>query len=344
VNKICLFGNHAKRTPFAYPEYRKLFQKHFEYTQNPGEADFLISGFLKDFRDNAGEIERICSINPDIKLVVLSEEPLWDTVWSGNFFAKYAEMCVGDYNLPYTALNHCTTKIYDFEKFPYFLTTNDDFFARYANLFSRNRKYTTSEIRSIWKNASIKAAFYAESRQDVKYNITFPDQDIVGLCTYRTEVAKEIQGDGVLRVGQGWGTSSKRQSLPDWHLDKLAALDRNSFLVSGLENTHQRQYVTEKIFDAFAVLAIPLYYASPLHSITRLLPKGTYINLFGLFVNEAIEKIASFQPDIEFIEHYSEAQSCLAETFSNPSIYIRERRRVVAEVVFEFQSLIAKAR
>lgn len=342
MKKIYLFGEYARLTPFAYPEYRKLFQRHFEYVQEPGDADFLVFGFSKDIRDNAGELRRICSGKPRIRLVVLSEEPLFDTLWSGNLISKKRKLRVGDYGFPYHVLNHCTTRIYDFERIPYFLTTSDDYFARYSWLFFRNRAYTTTELRSLWENAPIRAAFYAVNRDADKFDVTFPEQDIIGLCGYRTRVAKEVQGKGVVRVGLGWENSLKRQSLPDWHLDKLAALDRKSFIVSALENTHLRHYVSEKIFDAFAVSAVPLYFADKFHSVMRLLPQGSFINLFGLSVEEAVIRIRSFEPDSEFLDLYLQAQSRLAGIFSDPSSYLQERKRVVAEVVSEFQGLFIR--
>ena len=65
----------------------------------------------------------------------------------------------------------------------------------------------------------------------------------------------------VIREGKGWHSDQPRQSLPDWHLDKLVQLDRQSLFVSALENTLVDHYLTEKIFDAYAVLSVPLYAA-----------------------------------------------------------------------------------
>jgi hypothetical protein len=339
VKKIYLFGEHVKRTPFAYPEYRKLFRKNFEYAERPEDADFLVFGVSKNIEKDAEEVRRICSVKPGIRLVVLSEEPLWDTVWSGDVFSKKADLSVGDQRFSYHVLNHCTTKIYDFEKFPYFVTTGDDYFARYSYLFSRHRACKSSELKRLWARAPIRAAFYAEARVAARFDIAFPEQDIAGLCRYRTLIAKKVRGEGVVRVGQKWTASLKRQLLPDWHLDKLATLDRRSFIVSALENTHHCQYITEKIFDAFAVLAIPLYFAGPRHSVKRLVPQSSFINLYGLSVREAVDRINSFEPDNDFLELYCQAQARLTELFSNPSAYVQERKRVVAEVVSEFQSL-----
>ena len=227
---------------------------------------------------------------------------------------------VGEREYPCVFLNHSTTRIFDFEKIPYFLTTSDDYFARYSFLFTRNCTLKAEELKSLWANATIRVAFYAEYRDEDRFDVDFPEHDVRGLCRYRTMVAKTAKGDGILRVGKGWGSKIVRQLLPDWHLDKLAALDRHSFIVSGIDNTHQWNYISEKIFDAFAVLAVPLYFGSRTHGVMRIVPAESFINVYGLTVEQAVEKIRSFKPDKNFIDQYCEAQSMLAETFSQADV------------------------
>ena len=189
---------------------------------------------------------------------------------------KRIRFSVGERDYPCVFLNHFTTKIFDFEKIPYFLTTSDDYFARYSFLFTRNCALKADELKALWANAPIRVAFYAEFRDEVHFDTHFPEQDVLGLSRYRTMVAKAMTGDGVIRVGKGWGTKIVRQLLPDWHLDKLAALDRNCFIVSGIDNTHQWNYISEKIFDAFAVLAVPIYFGSRTHGVMRIVPAGVF--------------------------------------------------------------------
>ena len=339
MKKVYLFGRHANRTPFAYSGYAQQLRKHFEYVTRPEDADFLVLGFSIDIRENAREIARIQALRPQVQLVVVSEEPLWDTVWSGDFLSRKTAVNIGDQRIEYHVLNHCTTKIFDFVNIPYFLTTNDDYFVRYANFFKRNRQYTVSKIRALWSHAPIQAAFYAENRIGEKFDIVLPEHDIYGLCNFRTQIATSYPGQKVIRVGQGWGETVKRQAVPDWHLDKLTALDGNSYIVSAIENTHQQHYVTEKIFDAFSVMGVPLYFSSSLHGVSRLLPEGAFVNLFGLSVQNAIMKAMSFEPNNEFVESYRQAQVKLADMFSDPSVFILERQRAVSEIVAEFQQL-----
>jgi hypothetical protein len=339
MKKISLMGQRSNRTPLSYPEYRKLFQNNFEYLHNPEDADYLVFSCLMDMHNNVDEIDRILTLRPDIQLVILSEEPLWDTVYSDNFVLKRRRFSVGERDYPCVFLNHYTTKIFDFEKIPYFLTTSDDYFARYSFLFARNCGLKADQLKALWATAPIRVAFYAEYRDEVIFDAHFPEQDVLALSRYRTLLAKAVKGDGVIRVGRGWGTKIVRQLLPDWHLDKLATLDSNCFIVSGIENTHQWNYISEKIFDAFAVLAVPLYLGSRKHGIERIVPAESFINLHELSVDQAAEKISSFRQDKGFLDQYRLAQSRLAEFFSQPMSLVKERTRVVTELISEFDAL-----
>ena len=110
---------------------------------------------------------------------------------------------------------------------------------------------------------------------------------------------------GTLREGQGWRPGAKRQALPDWHLDKIAALDMRCKVVSAYENTHQNAYISEKIFDAFVTGGVPTYYAGPNHRVHDLVPEAAMINTYGLSAKEAAAKIAGFTPDLAFAEAWA---------------------------------------
>lgn len=336
--KIHLLGRRADISPLHYPEYRSLFEKYLCYVDSAEQADIVVYSCLMDIRDDVHKLQELLATRPDIRLAILSEEPLWDTLWGGDFLSRQATIEVGGRMHPCTVLNHFTCGIFDFEKIPYFLTTSDDFFARYAFFFRRNSTYSRAELKSLWENAPLRSAFYAEYRNDDQYEAALPAQDIFGLCRYRTLIAKGLAGEGVVREGHGWGATIRRTSLPDWHLDKLASLDRRALIVSGIENTHQWNYLSEKLFDAFAVLAVPLYFASPFHGAMRLVAPGSFLNLYNLPVEQALQEISTFQPDDDFIDRYLDTQSGLAGMFSRPQALIEERRRVVAAVTAELEA------
>ena len=341
--KIYVYGRHGKRTPFAYYEYRQHFMKYFDYVDKPEEAEYLVCGFRQDLIDNSQDIHDLLKINPSMQFVVFSEEPLWDTMWSGEFQKPQAQIKykIGkqEFQLDYHVLNHVTSNIFEFENIPYFITTSDDYQVRYASLFLRNAKMDKKHFVKNWEDAQTRYAFYAAKRTGEQYDVSYKENTILGLNRYRSLIAEGLILENVKREGEGWGTDQKRQVLPDWHLDKLVSLDRQSFIVSALENTHLSSYVSEKIFDSFAIQATPLYYAQPSHDVFRLVEDGSFVNLAGLSTEEAIKKIETFVPNGEFIDKYQHSQQRLAELFSDAKIYLNERKRVVHETINTFSKI-----
>ena len=336
---ICLMGGHSNRTPFSYTEYRSLLQGKFQFLDDPVNADFLVFGFLQDIKDNATKISHIKSANPDIRLVIVSEEPLWDSLWGEDFWKKHNRVKTGGFEFEYTNLNHSTSTLYEFDNFPYFLTTDNNYFIRYSHYFKRNAQFNKDKIQRIWQKAHIKAAFYLEKRAGSNYAVDYPQYGVLGLTNLRSRVAEECNITGSLNVGQGWRASPKRQLLPDWHLDKLSSLDLNSRLVSAIENTCQASYITEKIFDAYAVLGIPVYYAPETHRMNQLVNSKSFINLNALEAQHACDKLKSFTPDVEFVDCYQNTIATLNRLFSSPEQYLVERVRLVTGLVSEFEQL-----
>lgn len=341
--KIFLYGRHSKRTPFSYLPYRKLFGDGF-YASDYRSADYLVTGYCRDFIDNADDIFEIVNENPNIRLVAFSEEPLWDTLWKNNDFQNplglsHLKARGVDWQMKFNILNHVTSRIYDFKFFPYFITTDDEYFVRYSYMFRRNAKLTGDCFIKIWKSAQVRFAAYAARKVGSNFNVRFQDGAILGLNTYRSLIAEGMDGNGVLRVGQGWAEGPERQSLPDWHLDKLVALDSQAFMVSALENTHLSNYISEKLFDAFAVQAVPIYFAQPAHRALGVVEDGSFINLAGLSVEQALDRIRSFSPDKDFVDRYRATQSRLAKMFSDPRLFILERKRIVGETFAAFSKM-----
>lgn len=331
VLSIMTFGRSSNRSPLAYTSYRRIFENRVQFSEDKTFADIVVFSASKNIVE--------CYQTPhartllEKRIAVLSEEPLWDTTWGFEFDKAHATVCVDGREFQYAVLNHLTTDIFKFGKIPYFVTTEDHYAVRYANLFQRNAAMTPQEILEIWRRAPIRQAYYAERRIDDRYDFERPELDLYGYCNYRTHLAEAAPNEGVVRVGQGWGDAPRRQELPDWHLDKLTALDQRTFISSALENTHHPDYITEKLFDAFAVLAVPVYAANNAHRIREIVSKGSYINIFGFSPEEAAERLAAFEPDLDFAARYLEAQKRLAELFGNVETLRAERRRVVDATV-----------
>ncbi|MEL7444434.1 MAG: exostosin family protein [Pseudomonadota bacterium] len=329
VLSVMTAGRSANRLPLAYSSYRHLFNSRLQIVDKAEQADILVFGASANIREYYKATIPERAPLPEERLVVISEEPLWDTTWGLEFEKPEACIIVRDRHVKYTVLNHLTSDIFKFEKIPYFVTTDDHYVARYANMFRRNTATSAPDLLKLWRTAPIRQAYFAERREEDRYNFERLDLDLVGHCAYRTRIAIAAPHEGTLRVGQGWTHTSRRQDLPDWHLDKLTQLDRRTFICSALENTHLPDYITEKPFDAFAVLGVPVYAANPAHRIREIIPEGSFINVWGMEPQEAADHLRAFKPDLEFAERYLEAQKCLTVLFGDAEILRAERRRVV---------------
>lgn len=337
--KVCLFGRHSNRTPLSYEPIRRYIGSRLEFVQSPAKADLVISGFRIDFRDGIDDLLPLLGQPRAPKFAVISEEPLWDITWSGPFVGRNASMTVNGAEINYTFLGHETSDIFDFERIPYFLLTSDDFPVRYANLMARFSKLSGCELLKMWKEAPISAAFFLENRKGDAFSVSFPERNVYALSEYRTEVAESASGTGVLRVGKGWGTDNRRQDLPDWHLDKLAQLYGRTRVLAAFENVHQRQYVTEKVFDAFAIGAIPTYYAQSKHKVLTLLPPDVLINTYGQSAECAANRITSIEINLDLAEAWLATAEKLIRLFSDHDEMRRERKRIADLVIEELFEL-----
>jgi hypothetical protein len=302
-------------------------------------ADFLVFGFAIDIQERAEELRQIRQANPAAGVVVVSEEPLWDSLWSGEFWKRNLAIQLQGAELPYTNLNHVTTDIYEFEHFPYFITTDDRYFVRYAHYFKRNSQYASEDIRQTWQQAKLRYAFYCEKRLDPQFTAEYPEHGILGITNLRSQIAEQCQFPGTLRVGKGWGDFPSRQSLPDWHLDKLATLDRNAWFVSAMENTAHDCYITEKLFDAYAVLGIPIYFASDTSRLNLLVDAESLINCWQLDAAEVCDRLGRFKATQAFVDRYRSTLTGLSQLFSSPGKYIDERQRMATALASEFSKL-----
>ncbi|MBL4919359.1 exostosin domain-containing protein [Szabonella alba] len=344
VPKICLFGKHANRTPLSYAPIRRLIGDRLQEVDNPAAADLVIAGFNIDLRDAIETLHPLLGAGPGPKVppkfAVISEEPLWDITWSGPFTGSAGRISARGLEIPYAFLGHETSAVYDFRRIPYFVLTANSYAIRYASLMARFATLSPAALVERWNRAPVRAAFFAEYRKGETFARSWPERDVAGLSSYRTEVAEAMTGRGVLRMGKGWGEAGPRQALPDWHLDKLAHLDGRTRMLAAFENVHQRHYISEKIFDAFAIGAVPVYWAGPQHRIFDLVPAGALLNCHGFGSPAAATQIAEFTPDTAFAEAWLATCSRLAALFGDRQVIQEERRRVSDALLQAVEALV----
>lgn len=333
-------GRHVHRSPLRYPALADLFQGEITQVDRPDEADLYVFSHSVDIAEapHAMVADWRARRRP---VVLLSEEPFWDTIWTRRPLERHISVETGFGALPVVQLTHSTSAIFRFQEIPYYLLTNDRFANTYRWRFARNASRGARQWRAHFAAREAELTFMFERRPGAQHDVAWPAGDIVGLCAWRTELAERCECEKVQRLGQSWQGGISRFDLANWHFDKLMRLDGNTGTLAAIENTHQPDYLTEKLFDAFACGARPLYYASPGHRLHRLgLPEASWLNLHGLTPEQAAEQVRQPFAGVNFIAAFHAAQVRLAALFGDAGALVRERRRLRAELLGEFAALL----
>jgi hypothetical protein len=339
--RVWLGGPHSKRTPFAYPALAPLWEGRIEVCETLEQADLAVWAHPLDLLDLSKETVK--SLDQSlIPAALISEEPFWDSIFSPDPLAPVVTLRAAHLGgLALHQVNHHRSPIFDFAAIPYFLMTDAGFIEAYRRLFARNAALSARAWTASLAHRPTRAVFMAERRPEAFHDIALPAGDLLGLCAWRTRLAADYTTGMVARLGASWQGGATRFDLADWHADKITRLDGQAELVSALENTHQPAYVSEKLFDAFACGARPLYLASPGHRVHDLgLPEAAWINLWGMDSTAAAIAIDAAPPFAEVAVEYAQAQSHLAALFHDEGTLERERARLGAAVTGEVARLI----
>lgn len=339
--RVWLDGRHAKRTPLSYRWLAPLWDGRVLRVEDPAEADLAIFAHCLDAAE-APEVLVQEWRRRRLPLVWLSEEPFWDTIWGRDPMAMRIVIDTRLGALPLCQINHQTSDIFHFATLPYYILTNPRFLDCYRRLFQRNAARSPAEWQAAFAARPLDAAFMFERRPEPYHDVEWAEGDLYGLCARRTRIAEAWDGDKVARLGASWGNGPTRFDLENWHADKIAALDGQSRILGAWENTHQPDYITEKLFDAFACGALPIYAASPEHRVHELgLPAGSWLNSWDM--DEASVAAAARERLAEpgFFAAYAAAQSGLLALFSRDAEEA-ERTRLRAAVPAALEAALAE--
>ena len=335
MSRIRIFrtGAHAHRTPLSYPALAPLFGGHVTEVDRPEAADLYLFAHVLD----VGAAPRALVEDWRARrrpVVILSEEPFWDTIWGRRPLARRRLVDSAFGALPVIQLNHTTSDIFRFGAIPYYLLTNHRFANAYGARFARNARVSAADWQARFSARHTDLTFMFERRPEPFHALRWPQADLIGLCSWRTELAEACTAGRVERLGQSWQGGASRFDLDNWHLDKITRLDGTTRLMAAFENTHQPDYITEKLFDAFACGALPAYFASPGHRVHDLgLPGAAWLNLFDLAAADAADRIAGVRFSPEVFEAYAEAQTALARRFGDTGLWVAERARLQGAVL-----------
>ena len=328
--RVYLLGPRGQRTPLAYASLQRHLRGRVTFVDQIEAADLVVTGWDRDLHENRAHLAAFWRSGIRPGLVVLSEEPLWDSVWSSDLSSRERTLDCGDgLYLPYQCLNHVNSDIFRFQTLPWFILSDDRFLARYAMLIAGFAARSPQALLEHWQAVPWQVAFVAERREGPEFAVHYPVEGVVGLSQYRSRVAALVPGAHVLRIGQGWpGTITRRQALPDWHLDKLARLHGVVRLCGAYENTLHPNYITEKPFDAFAVGAIPVTLADQGHRLFDLIAPEAMLNTRFCVPDVAAARIAAFVPDLSLAEAWRESAQNLLALCRNLALILTERQRL----------------
>jgi hypothetical protein len=305
--KIMLFGKHSCRTPLSYEPYQGLAKRKIEFEQDPANADILLTGFSKDFHDQYSNLKEILEANKSLRLLIISEEPLWDTIYASEYQASIVNnltYLTRDEEIPVHYYAHHNSKLFDYETIPYFLTTDLRYSLRYLLFINSWLRSSAGERMNRYKENRKQFTMIAEKRTEPWFEYSNPNLRLAGLSLIRSQIGLGMASDSDV-YGKGFDAYAiARQQLPDWHLDKISRTYCRYHVMSAIENTLHSNYVTEKIFDAFACSAMPLYCANADHSVYSMLGLTSLINIYGLSTTEACDAIRSFNWSSDAIEAY----------------------------------------
>ncbi len=344
--RIFKAGAHIRRSPLSYPALAPLFDSHIEEAATPDSADLYVFSHILDIENAPRELVEDWRQRRR-PIVLLSEEPFWDTLWGRQPLARHRLADSPWGRLPVHQLTHHSSTVFRFERIPYYLLTNHRFANAYAAKFARNARQTPAGWRRAFLQRRSDLAFLFERREGAHHSLRWPEGDTVGLCHWRTQIAETCRRGRVERLGRSWQPERPaRGQLADWHLDKLALLDGHARAIGAIENTHQPNYITEKLFDAFACGALPAYTASPRHRIHDLgLTTDSWLNLHGLSAAQAAARLDGLDwGNAAWLERTCEAYACAQQALSallgNPRNWLRERARLQAALLAEFRSIL----
>ncbi len=324
----------------SYPALAPLWDGFVELVDRPERADLYLFAHSLDVANAPRDlIEDWRSRRRPV--VILSEEPFWDTIWGRRPLDRKRVLDTVWGGLPVVQLNHHTSEIFDYHRIPYYLLTNHRFATAYSARFHRNARIDAAEWKARFASRPRDLVFMFERRPEPHHDVAWPEGEIVGLCAWRTRVAEFCTAGRVEKLGRSWQGGASRFEIGNWHLDKITRLDGRACRIAAFENTHQPNYVTEKFFDAFACGAQPLYFASPRHRIHDLgLPNLSWQNCFGLSAGDVAERMGNTEFTDDFFDAYVMAQNDLERLFSDPSNWVSERERLVRALRRELERVL----
>lgn len=324
---VLLHGDHWNRQPLAYAPIRERLAGRVQLVETAEEADLALCAHPQDLVRHGRDLGEKLARRPSLRAVLLSQDPAVDLAAMAQPFVKYQTWSPsgGGPGFGYAVLNHFTCDIFDTQALPYRLLCDTRFLQHYRPLFDRNAGLSAADWKAHWRDVVWDAAFLSDAPPPPVEELADAEREIWGLAGLSLRIGRHCKGPHVLREIKGSDDDiPEGQDQGDWHAAELARLDFKCRHVSAIESVHQRNYVTERIYDAFAVGAVPLYIATKDHAVTGFVGKDSWRNLAPRLPGKSAQKSQPFdakaQPGEKIVKAYVETQAHLASLVSTPAL------------------------
>lgn len=267
--KFYTYGNASKISIFEYRSYQKYINKFFKKVKDPKKADIIIFSHIEDV---AKDIPAFQKCQNNAKAILFSEEPLWDNSWSNSIQYEntkpFVQDSTGKFRVDFEIINYFNSNIYEYKFFPHFLTTNLQYVKNYYDIFNNldssniinlfnKKKYDVTGLFSRRDVIEPNQFDFSDNKEgkclnSIKYGLSdlFIDNKLNFNCDFFGHGNSEIPDVTDDTIYDGYTFHRKKV---DWCL-------KNSKFLFAIENTLQKDYVTEKVFDAICSLSIPIYF------------------------------------------------------------------------------------
>lgn len=335
--KYYLYGKSSSISVFKYKAYYPEISKYFQAVSKASDADIIVASYVHDVETNIPRFNR-CKEKNNAKAFILSEEPLWDHSWSENIKARKGKYFVENDKrtacVDFDWLNHSNSDIYEYENIPHFLTTNDLYIKNYIKNLEDFSKVKPSTLYNI-KKYDITGIFSRRLASEPN-NFDFSN-DKQGKClnTVKNNLADLLLDNDIGLSCDFFGyNNSQLPGLTDdtiydgctFHRKKIDWCNTNSRFLFAIENTIQKNYITEKVFDSICSFSIPIYF----HDDEKIKIKG--INLDELqassvndFYDFCLDSVSSIN-FAEYVEHNFEFVRVLFQDWEDKVAHERKTR------------------
>lgn len=272
---VAVMGRHRHLTPPA----RLGLPARARLVCTPRRADLVVLAHPLDGLELPELGDALAKSAPPA-LALYSEEPFWDLLFLPDPEARVTYLDIARIGpQPAALLTHAHARVFAFDKLPYAIMADPAMQAGLALRLGAMAQVAWQDWPALWAQRPARAGAMVSRRRGA---VQWRDAGAFLMrAGWRSALADHLAQDPRARVcGQGYDHDRPRATIPLWHRDKLLRLRDQAAVILACENAIAPHYVSEKLFDAFALGARPALWRGEAQA--RLaLPEGAYVDLTG---------------------------------------------------------------